>query len=53
MPAAAGSLEAVGIVPWGNEDLALLEQLLGDSAMMEHLGGPESRERWRLVLFES
>lgn len=28
--------------PWGRGDLALLEQLLGDPSMMEHLGGPES-----------
>jgi RimJ/RimL family protein N-acetyltransferase len=34
----------VRLEPWGAGDLALLEQLLGDPAMMEHLGGPESRE---------
>jgi RimJ/RimL family protein N-acetyltransferase len=33
------------IEPWGEGDLPLLEQLLGDPAMMEHLGGPESREK--------
>jgi RimJ/RimL family protein N-acetyltransferase len=36
---------AVRIVPWGESDLALLERLVGDPAMMEHLGGPESAER--------
>ena len=30
------------IEPWGEDDLPLLEALLGDPAMMEHLGGPES-----------
>src|SRR6476660_7862689 len=34
---------AVRIEPWGAGDLPLLEQLLGDPAMTEHLGGPESR----------
>ena len=33
---------AVRIEPWGEGDLPLLEKLLGDAAMTEHLGGPES-----------
>ena len=32
---------------WGPGDLALLEGLVGDPAMMEHLGGPESLEKIR------
>ena len=28
--------------PWGDGDLPLLERLLGDPVMTEHLGGPES-----------
>jgi RimJ/RimL family protein N-acetyltransferase len=35
----------VRIEPWGEGDLPLLEKLLGDPAMTEHLGGPESPER--------
>jgi RimJ/RimL family protein N-acetyltransferase len=35
----------VQIEPWGAGDLALLEQLVGDPAMMEHLGGPESAQK--------
>jgi glycine/D-amino acid oxidase-like deaminating enzyme/GNAT superfamily N-acetyltransferase len=35
----------VQIAPWDEGDLPLLEKLLGDPAMMEHLGGPESREK--------
>ena len=35
------------IEPWGEDDLPLLEALLGDPAMMEHLGGPESRVKIR------
>jgi RimJ/RimL family protein N-acetyltransferase len=35
----------VHIEPWSEQDLPLLEQLLGDPAMMTHLGGPETRER--------
>jgi RimJ/RimL family protein N-acetyltransferase len=30
---------------WSKGDLPLLEQLLGDPAMTEHLGGPESPEK--------
>jgi RimJ/RimL family protein N-acetyltransferase len=35
----------VRIEPWGTGELALLEQLVGDPAMMAHLGGPESTEK--------
>jgi RimJ/RimL family protein N-acetyltransferase len=33
---------AVRLEVWGKDDLPLLRQLLGDPAMTEHLGGPES-----------
>jgi RimJ/RimL family protein N-acetyltransferase len=36
---------AVHLEPWGPDDLPLLERLLGDPVMMEHLGGPESPEK--------
>lgn len=36
---------AVHIVDWGDGDLPLLEALLGDPAMTEHIGGPESPEK--------
>jgi RimJ/RimL family protein N-acetyltransferase len=35
----------IRLEPWGEADLALLQKLIGDPAMMEHLGGPESQER--------
>lgn len=35
----------VHIEPWGEGDLTLLKKLLGDPAMTEHLGGPESDEQ--------
>ena len=35
----------VRLEPWGPADKPLLEQLVGDPAMMEHLGGPESAEK--------
>jgi RimJ/RimL family protein N-acetyltransferase len=35
----------VRIEPWGNGDLPLLEKLMGDPEMTEHLGGPESDEK--------
>jgi RimJ/RimL family protein N-acetyltransferase len=35
----------VRIDPWSPGDLPLLEKLLGDPAMMRHLGGPESPEK--------
>jgi RimJ/RimL family protein N-acetyltransferase len=36
---------AVRLKPWGEGDLPLLEALLGDPRMMEHLGGPETHEQ--------
>lgn len=38
-------MSPVRLEPWGEGDLPLLEQLLGDPRMMEHLGGPESPEQ--------
>ena len=35
-------LSDVRLEPWGEGDLALLRGLVGDPAMMVHLGGPES-----------
>jgi RimJ/RimL family protein N-acetyltransferase len=37
----------VTLEPWGNGDLPLLERLMGDPRMTEHLGGPESPEKLR------
>ena len=33
------------IEPWGPDDEPLLQRLLGDPALTEHLGGPESAEK--------
>jgi RimJ/RimL family protein N-acetyltransferase len=38
-------LSEIRIEPWAEGDLPLLEKLLGDPAMMEHLGGPEPPEK--------
>src|SRR5215218_558468 len=35
----------VQLEPWGEGDLPLLRRLMGDPAMTEHLGGPESEEK--------
>ena len=35
----------VAIRPWSVDDLPLLERLMGDPAMTEHLGGPETAEK--------
>jgi RimJ/RimL family protein N-acetyltransferase len=35
----------VHLEPWGADDLPLLEQTVGDAAMMKYLGGPESPEK--------
>jgi RimJ/RimL family protein N-acetyltransferase len=37
----------VTLVPWAENDLPLLEQLLGNPELMEHLGGPEAPEQIR------
>jgi RimJ/RimL family protein N-acetyltransferase len=37
----------VTLEPWGSGDLPLLERLMGDPHMTEHLGGPESPEKLR------
>jgi RimJ/RimL family protein N-acetyltransferase len=37
----------VFLQPWAENDLPLLEKLLGDPLMMAHLGGPESLEHIR------
>ncbi|HEY7017984.1 MAG TPA: GNAT family N-acetyltransferase, partial [Gaiellaceae bacterium] len=35
----------VRLEPWGKDDLPLLRRLMGDPAMTEHLGGPESEQK--------
>jgi RimJ/RimL family protein N-acetyltransferase len=39
--------ERISLAPWSDEDLPLLEKLLGDAEMMNHLGGPETSEQIR------
>ena len=39
--------DTVDIRPWSDGDLALLEQLMGDPVMTEHLGGPEAADKIR------
>jgi len=36
---------SVRLEPWSEDDLPLLRRLLGDPAMTEHLGGPESEAK--------
>ena len=38
---------AVTLEPWGSGDLSLLERLMGEPRMTEHLGGPESPDKLR------
>jgi RimJ/RimL family protein N-acetyltransferase len=40
-----GERRAVRLEPWGEDDLPLVERLMGDPQMTEHLGGPESPEK--------
>ncbi|MDQ6820287.1 MAG: GNAT family N-acetyltransferase [Actinomycetota bacterium] len=35
----------IRLEPWGRDDLELLRECVGDPAMMEHLGGPESEQK--------
>jgi RimJ/RimL family protein N-acetyltransferase len=37
----------VTLEPWGSGDLPLLERLMGDPGMTEHLGGPENADKLR------
>jgi hypothetical protein len=37
----------VTLAPWDSGDLPLLERLMGDPRMTEHLGGPESPDKLR------
>ena len=38
-------MSEIRIEPWAEGDLPLLEKMLGDPAMTEHLGGPEPLEK--------
>jgi RimJ/RimL family protein N-acetyltransferase len=38
---------SVTLEPWGSDDVPLLQRLMGDPHMTEHLGGPESPEKLR------
>jgi RimJ/RimL family protein N-acetyltransferase len=40
-----GVRATVAIEPWGSGDLPLLERLMGDPRMTEHLGGPETPKK--------
>ena len=42
-----GVSATVTLEPWGSGDLPLLERLMGDPRMTEHLGGPESPDKLR------
>ncbi len=40
-----GERAPIRLEPWGEDDLPLVQRLMGDPAMTEHLGGPESPEK--------
>ena len=42
-----GVSATVTLEPWSSADLPLLERLMGDPRMTEHLGGPESPDKLR------
>jgi RimJ/RimL family protein N-acetyltransferase len=37
----------IALRPWSDDDLPLLERLMGDPVMTEHLGGPETPDKIR------
>jgi RimJ/RimL family protein N-acetyltransferase len=45
MPGDIPRSPAVGLEPWGKDDLALLARCVGEESMMSHLGGAESAEK--------
>jgi RimJ/RimL family protein N-acetyltransferase len=40
-------MDSLALRPWSDEDLPLLETLMSDPIVMEHLGGPDSPEQIR------
>src|SRR2546423_15307225 len=40
-----GEQDPIRLEPWAADDLPLVERLMGDPTMTEHLGGPESPEK--------
>ena len=45
LPARSDRRPPLRLESWGKGDLPLLQRLMGDPQMMEHLGGPESAEQ--------
>ena len=41
----ANNISEIILLPWAEDDLPLMHKLLGDPAVMAHLGGPESPEQ--------
>lgn len=39
--------QGLSLEPWGTGDLPLLQRLMGDPVMTEHLGGPEGPDKLR------
>ena len=37
----------IDLRPWNEDDLPLMQAIMGDPHMTEHLGGPESPEKLR------
>ena len=43
----SNTVPLISLRPWAEQDLPLLERLMGDPAMTEYLGGPETPEKIR------